>query len=76
MADFTSWCDVLSQMNNLLASGDVLSVSEVGKGDKRIRYRDMAEFERMYAWVEFRCNNERGLYTRRTYAKNGGRGEL
>lgn len=73
---FTTWCDVLTTMNDLIASGDIMSVNEVVKGDKRISYRSADEFWNMYSWVESRCNNEQGINTRRTYAANGGRGRV
>ena len=72
---FTSWCDLYAAMLDAISDGiPSAMVGEVSRGDKRIVYASTDDFFKKLSFVEERCNAESGTYTRRTYAKNGGRG--
>ena len=70
----STYCDLLAAIDQALLNGDVDGVQQVTKGDKSITYRSWNELAKKRAWVEDRCNKERGLSVRRAYAGNGGRG--
>lgn len=77
---FTSWAALKAQMENDIAeivSGGAWRTRSyeiaTGAGSRRLEYRSMEELQAAYEWVCRLAREEEAPFSRRVYARNGGR---
>jgi hypothetical protein len=69
---FTTWSDLLDQLLDDLASGQVM-VKSYMKGNVQVNYRDLDELRRCIEWVREEAAIEAGTSYARTYLQPMGR---